>query len=118
MAEKQVELPQKLNFFVSAFTSIMGFALAGEIFEEDDVPDKIDDILFLLLGIAAIWWYKKHPTSKSLAPVLFVVVGAVIKFAAILVEFKDAEAVGDDIGIFIGMVIALVVVIYQYRKLK
>ncbi len=118
MSEKNENLPQKLNFFSTAFISIMGFALAAEIFQEDDFLDKIDDILLLVLGVVAIIWYRKNANKKTLAPVWFLAIGAVVKFAAMVIEHKDASALGDDIGVFVALVIGLCVAVYQYRKLK
>ncbi len=109
---------QKLNFFTSAFLGIMGFSLIGELFMEDDWMDKIDDGMFLILGIAAIFWYKSNALKKSMAPIILVLIGVAIKIFAIFVEIKDKEAVGDDFGILSALLITLVVVIYQYRKLK
>ncbi len=111
-------MAQKLNFFVASFLGIVSLSLISEIFMEDDPMDKIDDVLFLILGIVAIFWYKKNATKKTIAPVVLTVLGVVIKFGAIVVEHADKEALGDDIGIFVAMVIALVLVIYQYLQLK
>ena len=118
MAGKIKEFPQKLNFFVVGFLSAVSLSLAFEIFKEDDVHDKIDDIAFLVLGIATIFWYRKNANKYSIAPVVLMGLGLVIKIAAVMIEFADKEAVGDDIGIGIALVFAFVITIYQYFKLK
>lgn len=108
----------KLNFFVGSFLGIMGVALAPEILMEDDVLDKIDDLIFLILGAVAAYWYQKNPSDRSNKSMVLVVLALVTKFGAILVEMADKEAVGDDIGVFIGLVLATALVVSQYRKLK
>lgn len=118
MTTKDSSEAKKLNFFTSAFLGIMGLSLAQEIIMEDDPVDKIDDLAFLLLGLFAVYWYRKNPTKFSLMPVILVLVGTLIKIGAILVEMNDKEAVGDDIGILVALIITLVFVFLQYRKLK
>lgn len=112
------EIPQKLNFFVAGLLSILGLSLSSEIIMEDDPMDKVDDVLLLLLGLFSIYWYKKNANKFSAMPVILTLVALVIKIFAIVVEHGDAEAVGDDIGLVVTLVIASIVVIYQYLKLK
>lgn len=110
--------PDKLNFFTAAFISILGISLIGEIIMENDLPDKIDDTLMAILAVVAIVWYRTNALKKSLMPIVLVLVGIAIKIMAITVEIDDKEAVGDDFGILTALIIALVVVYLQYRKLK
>lgn len=118
MATKESVNPQKTNFFVGAFLSLLGFSLAPEILLENDLPDKIDDALFFIIGLFAIFWYKKNSSKLSFVPVVLIFLGFFTKLFAIYIEYKDKEAVGDDIGIFIGLALALVLVHIQYRKMR
>lgn len=118
MNEQPNPLAQKLNFFVSAFLGVMSVSVASELFLEHDLDDKGDGLVFIILAAYAVWWYLKNPTKKSITPVVLVAVALVIKIAAIFREIKDSQAVGDDIGISIALVVALTVVIFQYLKLK
>lgn len=108
------ELYSKLNFFVASLVSILGFTMIYEIISEDDISDKIDDILMFVLGLVAIWWYKKSGyKGQSSKLALFVTIGAsLIKIMAIVIEHADKEAVGDDIGILMSLLLALMFVGY------
>jgi hypothetical protein len=111
-----------LNLLGVSIVGLSGFAFAPEIFLEKDIDDKLDDIGLLVVGVLGIFWYLwgKNKYSRSVFPVLLVSLSLVIKVVALLVEFKDAEAVGDDFGAIILFVLSLILVIYQYwlvRKL-
>lgn len=116
MAEVENLKHSVLNFFASAFLGIMGFALLPEVINENDVPDKIDDALFFLLGLFAIFWYRKNSSKRSAMPIVLLAIAVLIKIGAIIIEHDDKEAVGDDIGVFIGIVIALGVAVTKYKK--
>src|SRR5690349_10533664 len=114
------ELTKRLNFFTATFLGIVGISLISEVFQEDDFPDKIDDFLIFLLGIGAIYWYKKtgFKAGKSTTSVVLLVVAFFIKLMGIIIEHADKEALGDDIGVFIPIIFALVFVAWQtyFRK--
>lgn len=116
--EKDLEKPQKLNFFASAFVSVVGFSLVSEIFMENDLPDKIDDTLMVILAAISVYWYKKNALKKSAMPIALFVVAIAIKIMAIVIEMDDKEAVGDDFGVLAALIVGFIVVIYQYMKLK
>ena len=111
---------RRINYFTSAFIGILGFSMVGEVFQEDDPADKIDDALMVLLGIGIVWWYKKagYKATSGTLSVIFVAVSLLIKIGAIMIEHKDKEAVGDDIGIVIVLVLALVFVSWQALSLR
>jgi hypothetical protein len=114
------EVIHRINYFTAAFIGILGFSLAGEIFQEDDAPDKIDDVILLIIGIVAIWWYKKkgYKAPSVTGSLVLLVLALLTKIGAIIVEHADAEAVGDDIGIVIALVITIVFVLWQKFTLK
>jgi len=109
------EVINKLNYLTAAFIGILGFSLAGEIVQEDDGQDKIDDVVLLILGIIAIWWYKKkgYKAGSTNVSILFLILALATKAGAIIIEHADAEAVGDDIGITIAIVLTLAFVLWQ-----
>src|SRR6202035_5440830 len=90
-------------------------SLIGEIIGEDDPSDKIDDVIFFVLGVVAITWYKKmgYKAGKTTGSIILLVLGILTKILAISIEYADKEAVGDDFGIISGLIIALVFVIWQ-----
>ncbi len=114
------EVVRRINYFSTAFVSILGFSLTSEIFQEDDFVDKIDDILMLLLSIGVIIWYKKkgYKAEKTAMSLLAVGIGLVIKIIAIVIEHADKEAVGDDIGIMVGLVLAFAFVLWHTLGLR
>lgn len=109
-----------LNLLAASIVSLAGFAFLPEVFVENDLADKIDDGLLFLLGLAAIWWYNRahNRFMRTAVPVVLVAFGLLDKIGAVIIEWGDAESVGDDMGGVILFVIALGLVWYQYRKTK
>ncbi len=109
------EVYGKLNYFVASFTAILGLTLVYEVFAEDDMEDKLDDALMVVLGIAAIWWYKKsgYKGESSVVAIIISGLAVLLKIMAVAIEHADKEAVGDDIGILISLVLAFGFVVWQ-----
>lgn len=109
------EALHRINYFAVSFISILGFALMPEIIQEDDPPDKVDDVLLLIIGLLAIWWYKKmgYKADSSKGSLLFLGIAFLTKVGAIILEHADKEAVGDDIGVAIGLLISFIFVLWQ-----
>lgn len=114
------EVIHRINYFTASFVSILGLSLAGEIFQEDDSPDKVDDAVLLIIGLVAIWWYKKkgYKAESVKVSLIFLVLALLTKIGAIIIEHSDAEAVGDDIGVAIGLALAIIFVVWQKFSLK
>lgn len=106
------------NLLGTSLTAIAGFAFVPEIFLEQDRVDKIDDILLLIFGIAAIVWYKKagNRFKRSIMPVVFTGLGLGAKILALLIEFRDKEAVGDDFGGLLVFLLSFIFLWYMYKK--
>ena len=109
------EFAKRLNFFSTSFISILGFSLISEIFMENDLEDKLDDIGILILGIVSIFWYKRKGsnTSSAKGSVVLIGVGLIIKIIGIIIEHADKEALGDDIGIVIALIMAFSFIFWQ-----
>lgn len=109
------ELARRINYFTSSFVAILGFSLISEIVQEDDMPDKLDDLGMLILAIGSIWWYKKngYKTISAMPSVLILGIGLIIKLGGIMIEHADKDALGDDIGIFVALLLAFVFVVWQ-----
>lgn len=114
------DLARRLNFFSAGFMGVLGLSLIGEVVMEHDLEDKVDDALMVILGLAAIWWYKRtgHKVSKTVGSIVLVGVGVLVKLYAIRIEFVDKEAVGDDFGILAALIIAFIFVTWQSIKNK
>ncbi len=109
------EIARRINYFTAVFTSVLGFSLTSEIFMEDGVPDKIDDIFIVVLSAVAIFWYlsQGHKASRTLGSILLLAGGIAIKALAIAIEHADKEAVGDDYGVISALIFAFIFVVWQ-----
>ena len=107
-----------LNLLGVSIVGLSGFAFMPEIFLENDVPDKIDDITLLVIGVAGIIWYltKNNRYQRSIMPVVLVVLALLTKIGAIIIEHADKDAIGDDMGALVLFVLATILVVYQYKK--
>lgn len=113
-------LNRATNLVGVSIISLAGFAFLPEIFIEDELNHRLDDISLFVIGILAIIWYKqkKNSVSHSLTPVMFVAAGLIIKVISVMVEFKDQADVGDEFGGLILFAIATAFVYYLYRRSK
>lgn len=102
----------------TSILALSGIAFLPEFFLENDISDKLDDGLLFLLGVAAIIWYLSNGNrfKRSLVPVILVLLGLADKIMALVIEFKDKDAVGDDFGGLILFLCAAILVVWQYRK--
>src|ERR1043166_1249860 len=116
----QQSINRGLNLLGTAIVGLAGFAFAPEIFLENEWADRADDIGLFLLGIAAICWYlwKDNRYARSLAPVFFVVVALALKIAALMIEFDDPDAAGDDFGGVILFVLSAILVGFLFWRTK
>lgn len=114
------EFARRINFFTTSFVGILGISLISEIFQENDAEDKLDDIAILILSAVSIWWYKKkgHNARSTTPSIIILCIGLLIKFVGILIEHTDKEALGDDIGIFVAFLLALIFVTWQTLALR
>lgn len=106
------------NLLAVGVVGLAGFAFMAEIFLEHDWSDKIDDIALLAFGVIAIFWYlsKENRYKRSFAPVVLASLSLLAKIGAMVVESSDKEAVGDDFGGLTLFILAVVFIVYQYRK--
>src|ERR1700690_2024891 len=104
------------NLLAVSIVGLSGFAFLPEVFLENDIPDKVDDIVLFILGIVGMVWYRKNKYARSFVPVLLVILALLTKIGALIVEFDDAASVGDDFGALILFVLALGLVWYQYNR--
>jgi drug/metabolite transporter (DMT)-like permease len=105
----------RVNYFSATFISLLGFAMAPEILQEDDFPDKIDDILLLVIGLIGVWWYKKRgfKADSTKGSILLIGASLLVKIGGIIIEHADKEALGDDIGVTIALLLAFLFILWQ-----
>ena len=108
------------NLLGTSIVALAGFAFTAEIFMESEWIDKADDIGLLVLAVVGIIWYltRNNRYQRSIMPVVLVVLSLLVKIAAIMIEFKDPDDVGDDFGGLVLFILATILVVYQYRKTK
>ena len=108
------------NLLATSIVALAGFAFTAEIFLEHDWNDKIDDISIFVFGVAGIVWYltKNNKYQRSIMPVVLVVLSLLAKIMAIVIEHRDADAVGDDFGGLTLFVLSTILVIFQYVRTK
>jgi len=106
------------NLMICAFLTLAGLAFGSVIANEADLPDKIDDGGLLLAGILGLAWYLmgNNRYSRSMVPVVLVVLALAAQVAGVFIEVGDKEAFGDNIGGMIIYVPLLVLALFQYRK--
>ena len=109
---------RSVNLLGVALIGLSGFAFAPEMLLENDAPDKIDDALMLIIGLAGIWWYRRarNRFARSFVPVLLPILALATKIGAIIVEFDDKDAVGDDFGALILFVLAIGLMWWLYAR--
>ncbi len=114
----QESVNRGFNLLATSIVGLTGFAFLPEVFVEKDMPDKIDDALLFILGIAAMFWYSRsnNRIARSVIPVVFVVLALVVKIGGLMIELDDPEAFGDDIGGLILLVLSVILIVYQYVK--
>ena len=112
------EANRAVNLLAVAILGLAAVAFLPETIIEDDLIDKVDDALLLLLGIGAVAWYLSAANryARSIVPVVLVALAIAVKVFAISVEFSDAEAVGDDFGGLILFIAGTALVAYEYRR--
>lgn len=116
---KAIELLNRTNNIIATtIVALAGFAFLPEVFIENDHADKIDDGLLFILGLIAIYWYKKGQNrfQRSVMPVVLVGLGLAIKILGAVIEFHDPESIGDDMGGLILFVIAFFLILWLYKK--
>lgn len=87
------------NLMITAFLALGGIAFGTVIVEEAELPDKIDDAGFLLLGIIAVIWYlTTTKTKRSIVPVILAAAAVVVQIVGVIIEASDEKAFGDNIG--------------------
>lgn len=92
-----------------------GIAFGTVINQEGDLPDKIDDAGFLILGIIAVIWYLTGAkTARSIAPVVLAAVAVVVQIVGVIIEAGDEKAFGDNIGGMFLWIPLLALALLQY----
>jgi hypothetical protein len=106
------------NLLATSIVALSGLAFLPETFLENDVSDKMDDGILFILGVIAVVWYlmSGNRFKRSMIPPVLVTLAMLDKIMALVIEFKDKDAVGDDFGGLILFIAATILVWWQYYK--
>ena len=111
-------LNRGFNLMLTAFLLLTGLAFASGGIRENDLTDKLDDLLLLAGGTVLLVWYLRGENrfQRSLIPVIVILLAVPLQIWGLLSEINDKEAVGNDIGgMFIYIPLALFA-LYQYLR--
>ncbi len=107
---------RSLNLLVATILGITALAFGGEIFLEDELIDKVDNTLIVVIGVVAVAWYflGRNWAGRSRMPVILASATVVAQIIGIGLEFNDPPALGDDIpGLLVfGSLLIIAAIVY------
>ncbi len=105
------------NLMMAAFLFFIGIGMGTDAIPEGDVPDKIDDLLLLAIGLIAVGWYLTWSRNRrSLVPVVLTVVALAAQVLGVVLEADDPASIGDNIGGMVMLVPLVVFATWQYVR--
>jgi len=109
------------NLLVVGVLVFLASGIFAEIFIENELLDKADDIFVTLMAITAVIWYLwgKNRFQYSWAPWSLLAITFVAKVLAFINERDDPAAVGDEFGVVIPLAVMVIVsgvILYRARK--
>jgi hypothetical protein len=86
------------NLMMTAFLFVGGLAFGLSAISEGDLPDKIDDIAVLAIGVIALAWYRLGSSrfQRSWLPLLLVALTIASLVVGILIESGDRQSLSDN----------------------
>ena len=108
------------NLALIVFLAAIGLGILVEVFMEKEWADKIDDIIIVLLALIGLVWYMygQNRFKRAFAPVLLVILAFIVKIGAFIVEFDDKEAIGDEFGVILPLLLLVIVGIVLYASFR
>ena len=108
------------NLLGVVIVAICGFACLPDVIAESEFSHQLDEWLMLIVGIIAIIWYKlgNNRFSRSVMPIVFIIVSLVIKIIGIYLERGDTADLGDEFGGVVLLALAAITLIWIYIKNK
>jgi hypothetical protein len=106
------------NLLGIAYIAVTSVGLIDLVFSENEWLDRADDIAIIIIAIIGVVWYisGRNRYKRSLVPLAIVGVSFLVKVAALIIEFDDPAAAGDDYGIVIAfLLITIVEAVIYYR---
>lgn len=105
------------NLLAATMLLVVGLAFSELIVGEPDPLDKVDNLLLLVIGVAAVAWFLagSHRYGRSAVPIAFSAVALGVQVLGIGIEIGDPSAVGDDFGGLTFYLATLVALVVLYR---
>jgi len=109
------------NLLIVGFLAVTASGLVASLFLEDEWIDRAEDLVFIVLAIAAVFWYRRGSNrfQRSLMPYGLLAVAFLAKIAGLLIEFGDLAAMGDDLLLLPPLFVMMIVagdVLYHTRR--
>lgn len=110
---------RSFNLMVTALLLIAGLGFGTAVFTEPEFNDKIDDLVVLASGLLILAWYLvgRNRFSRSIVPILFVVISLGGKLYSV-VERDDHATFPDDIPGIVIFAAILIFALYQYLRAR
>jgi len=108
------------NMLMVGYMAITAAAIVERLIGEDDLVDRLDEAVIILLAIAGLVWYfsRRNRYQHSFAPLALFIATFVVQATGLAVEFSDPAAAGDDYGLVIAYLVGLIVSIVIYARAR
>jgi hypothetical protein len=106
------------NMLMIGYLAITASAIIERLIGEDDMIDRIDEAVIILLAIAGLVWYfsRRNRYQHSFAPLALFIATFVVQAGGLMAEINDPAAAGDDYGLVIAYAVGLIVSIVVYAR--
>ena len=108
------------NMLMIGLMAINAAAIIERLIGEDDLVDRIDEAVIILLAIAGLVWYfsRRNRYQHSFAPLALFIATFVVQVGGLMAEINDPAAAGDDYGLVIAYTVGLIVSIIIYARAR
>ncbi len=99
------------NLLIVVFMALMTIGVIAHQFSEDELLDRVDDFIFIILGIVTVAWYFRGRNRYKSSLLLFsiLVLAVIDKVLALLNEVNDSNAIFDEYAI--GVVLVFITIL-------
>jgi hypothetical protein len=106
------------NMLMIGYMAITAGAIVERLIGEDDLVDRLDEAVIILLAIAGLVWYfsRRNRYQHSFAPLALFIATFVVQAVGLGAELSDPAAAGDDYGLVIAYLIGLILSIVVYAR--
>ena len=104
-----------LNIFAIANLAILATSIIHGLLVAPDWAARLDDIAFGAIAVLAVGWYLwgRHRYQRSLAPLVFLVLGLVTKLIGMWVAYGTIVFGGPDFAIAAYLLLTIIVFAWQ-----